>query len=147
MIAYMKFCKKIKSPYPSPISIFLFFFFQKIEERLNEIRRSQKSCTSRSIDFTHVKLKTRSIHLRCMWESSVQLDRIPTSGHSPAGPQSNQNVWLLPAISRDVCVKSALLTSFCLLAVKFLWRKIANRNSYNILKEWSTHTHVTFQQN
>ena len=39
----------------------IFFFFQKIDERLNEIRRSQKSCTSRSIDFTHVKLKTRSM--------------------------------------------------------------------------------------
>ena len=62
MIAYVKFCKKkVQSPYPSPISIFLFFFFQKIDERLNEIRRSQKSCTSRSIDFTHVKLKTRSM--------------------------------------------------------------------------------------
>ena len=32
----------------------------------------------------------------------MQLDRIPTSGRSPAGPQSNQNVWVLPAISRDV---------------------------------------------
>ena len=36
-----------------------------------------------------------------MWESLVLLDRIPTSGRSPAGPQSNQNVWVLPAISRD----------------------------------------------
>ena len=54
--------KKNQSPYPSPISIFLlFFFFLKIDERLNEIRRSQKSCTSRSIDFTHVNLKTRSM--------------------------------------------------------------------------------------
>ena len=30
------------------------------------------------------------------------LDRIPSSGRSPAGHQSNQNVWVLPAISRDV---------------------------------------------
>ena len=29
------------------------------------------------------------------------LDRIPTSGRSPAGPQSNQNVWVLPAILID----------------------------------------------
>ena len=47
---------------PFPYAIFLFFFFfQKIDERLNEIRRSRKSCTSRSINFTHVKLKTRSM--------------------------------------------------------------------------------------
>ena len=36
-----------------------------------------------------------------MWEGLVLLDRIPTSGRSPAGPQSSQNVWVLPAISRD----------------------------------------------
>ena len=47
---------------PFPYFNFSFsFFFQKIDESLNEIRRSQKSCTSRSIDFTHVKLKTRSM--------------------------------------------------------------------------------------
>ena len=38
-----------------------------------------------------------------MGESAVQRDRIPASGRSPAGPQSNQNVWVLPAILRDVC--------------------------------------------
>ena len=32
----------------------------------------------------------------------MQLDRIPTSARSPAWPQSNQHVWVLPAISRDV---------------------------------------------
>ena len=53
--------KKSKSlPFPY-FNFSFFFFFQKIGERLNEIRRSQKSCTSRSIDFTHVKLKTRSM--------------------------------------------------------------------------------------
>ena len=31
----------------------------------------------------------------------MQLDRTPTSGRSLTGPQSNQNVWVLPAISRD----------------------------------------------
>ena len=46
---------------PFPYFNFSIFFFQKIDERLNEIRRSQKSCTSRNIDFTHVKLKTRSM--------------------------------------------------------------------------------------
>ena len=60
MIALVKFCKKIQSPYPSPVKFFLFFFFfQKIDARLNEIRRTKKSSTSRSIDFTHVKWKTR----------------------------------------------------------------------------------------
>ena len=62
MIAYVKFCKKNSKSLPFPYFNFSsFFFFQKIDERLNEIRRSQKSCTSRSIDFTHVKLKTRSM--------------------------------------------------------------------------------------
>ena len=61
MIAYVKFCKKIKVPTLPLFQFFFFFFFQKIDERLNEIRRSQKSCTSRSIDFTLVKLKTRSM--------------------------------------------------------------------------------------
>ena len=36
-----------------------------------------------------------------MGESSLQLDRIPTSARSPARPQSNQHVWVLPAFSRD----------------------------------------------
>ena len=53
--------KKFKVPTLPLFQFFCFFFFQKIAERLNEIRRSQKSCTSRSIDFTHVKLKTRSM--------------------------------------------------------------------------------------
>ena len=62
MIAFVKFCKKNSKSLPFPYFNFsIFFFFQKIDERLNEIRRSQKSCTSRSIDFTHVKLKTRSM--------------------------------------------------------------------------------------
>ena len=47
-------------PFPYFNFSFFFFFFQKIDERLNEIRRSQKSCTSRSIDFTQIKWKTRS---------------------------------------------------------------------------------------
>ena len=54
--------KKNSKSLPFPYFNFsIFFFFQKIDERLNEIRRSQKSCTSRSIDFTHVKLKTPSM--------------------------------------------------------------------------------------
>ena len=31
----------------------------------------------------------------------MQLDRIPTLARSPARSQSNQHVWVLPAISRD----------------------------------------------
>ena len=57
-IAFVKFSKKVPT---LPLFQFFFsFFFQEIDERLNEIRQSQKSCTSRRIDFTHVKLKTRS---------------------------------------------------------------------------------------
>ena len=52
--------KKVQSPYIPPFQFFFSFFFHKIDERLNEIRRSEKLCSSRSIDFTHVKLKTRS---------------------------------------------------------------------------------------
>ena len=79
--------KKIQSPYPSPISIFLFFFFQKIDERLNEIRRSQKSCTSSSIDFTHVKLKTRSMpftmYVREFGAAWPNPDLRPVAGRPP----------------------------------------------------------------
>ena len=50
--------------------------------------------------------------------------------------------WLFDSLTlsraRWVCAKRALLTTFCLLAVTFLWCKIANRNSY-ILKEWFAH--------
>ena len=49
--------KSLPFPY---FNVFFFFFFQKIDERLNEIRRKLRSCTSRSIDFTHEKLKTRT---------------------------------------------------------------------------------------
>ena len=49
--------KSLPLPY---FNFFFFFFFQKINERLNEIRRKLRSCTSRSIDFTHLKLKTRT---------------------------------------------------------------------------------------
>ena len=52
-----------------------------------------------------------------MWESSVQLDWIPTSGRSPAGPQSNQNVWVLPAISRDGSKKLSIHSAE--------WQKVA----------------------
>ena len=38
-----------------PLSKFFFCFFPKIDERLNEICRSQKASISRSIDFRHVK--------------------------------------------------------------------------------------------
>ena len=55
----MKFYKKIQSPYPFSVKFFL-FFFQTIDARLREIRRTKKSSTSRSINFTHVKYKTRS---------------------------------------------------------------------------------------
>ena len=53
--------KKFKVPTLPNVNFSFLFFFQKIDERLNEIRRSRKSCTSRSIDFTHGKLKTRSM--------------------------------------------------------------------------------------
>ena len=53
--------KNLKSlPFPY-FNFFFLFFFQNIDERLNEIRRKLRSCTSRSTDFTHVKLKTRSM--------------------------------------------------------------------------------------
>ena len=48
----------------------------------------------------------------------MQLYRIPASGHSPAGPQSIQNVWVLPAISRDdTYFESVLDDTFALSAV------------------------------
>ena len=47
-----------------------------------------------------------------MGKSAVQLDRVPASGRSPAGPQSNRNVWVLPAISRDALVVARVAGHF-----------------------------------
>ena len=42
-------------PFEFPCLSFFICFFPKIDERLNEICRSQKASISRSIDFRHVK--------------------------------------------------------------------------------------------
>ena len=88
MIVLVKFCKKIQSPYPSPVKFFSFsFFFQKIDAWLNEIRRTKKSSTSRSIDFTHVKLKTRSMpftmYVREFGAAWLNPDLRPFAGRAP----------------------------------------------------------------
>ena len=101
IIAFLKFCKKNQSPYTFPEKSFP-FFFQTIDARLSEIRRTKKSSTSRSIDFTHVKWKTQSKNVIydvcervwcCLTESRSRL---------PAGHTPNQNARILPAILRDL---------------------------------------------
>ena len=42
----------------------------------------------------------------------MQLDRIPTSARSMARSQSNQHVWVLPAISRDDMLSSLKFSFF-----------------------------------
>ena len=60
----------------------------------------------------------------------MQLDQIPTSGRSPAGPQSNQNVWVLPAISRDVFAQTVVRRAV------IMWGELAKRaNPSYIIQE------------
>ena len=83
------------------IYLFFFFFFRKIEAKQNKSHRMQNTSTSRSTDFRRQKTITSKTPLTLYGRSLCASDRTPTTTGSPAGPQSNQNVWVLPPISRN----------------------------------------------
>ena len=94
--------KKIKLP-ERPIfnSFFLSFSFRKIEAKQNKSHRMQNTSTSRSTDFRRQKTITSKTPLTLYGRGFCASDGTPTTTGSPAGPQSNQNVWVLPPISRN----------------------------------------------
>ena len=63
----------------------------------------QNTSTSRSTDFRRQKTITSKTPLTLYGRGFCASDRTPTTTGSPAGPQSNQNVWVLPPISRNDC--------------------------------------------
>ena len=62
----------------------------------------QNTSTSRSTDFRRQKTITSKTPLTLYGRGFCASGRTPTTTGSPAGPQSNQNVWVLPPISRNV---------------------------------------------
>ena len=69
----------------------------------------QNTSTSRSTDFRRRKTIASKTPLTLYGRGFCASDRTPTTTGSPAGRQSNQNVWVLPPISRNapaLCVRS-----------------------------------------
>ena len=61
----------------------------------------QNTSTARSTDFQRQKTITSKTPLTLYGRGFCASDRTPTTSGSPARPQSNQNVWVLPPISRN----------------------------------------------
>ena len=61
----------------------------------------QDTSTTRSTVFSRLKLITSKTPLTFYGRGVCASDRTPTTSGSPAGPQSNQNVWVSPSISRN----------------------------------------------
>ena len=61
----------------------------------------QNTSTSRSTDFWRQKTITSKTPLTLCGRGFCASDRTPTTTGSPARPQSNQNAWVLPPISRN----------------------------------------------
>ena len=66
----------------------------------------QNTSTSRSTDFRRQKTITSKTPLTLYGRGFCASDRTPTTTGSPAGPQSNQNVWVLPPISCNASRKA-----------------------------------------
>ena len=77
------------------------FFFSKDRGKTNKSHQMQNTSTSRSTDFRRQKTITLKTPLTLYGRGFCASDRTPTTTGSPAGPQSNQNVWVLPPISRN----------------------------------------------
>ena len=67
----------------------------------------QNTSTSRSTGFRRQKTITSKTPLTLYGRGLCASDRTPMTTGSPAGPQSNQNVWVLPPISRNVTCQHA----------------------------------------
>ena len=85
------------------LTLFFSFYFRKIEAKQNKSHRMQNTSTSRSTDFRRQKTITSKTPLTLYGRGFCASDGTPTTTGSPAGPQSNQNVWVLPPISRNAC--------------------------------------------
>ena len=83
------------------LTLFFSFYFRKIEAKQNKSHRMQNTSTSRSTDFRRQKTITSKTPLTLYGRGFCASDRTPTTTASPDGPQSNQNVWVLPPISRN----------------------------------------------
>ena len=66
----------------------------------------QNTSTSRSTDFQRQKTINSKTPLTLYGRGFCASDGTPTTTASPAGPQSNQNVWVLPPISRNAYTSS-----------------------------------------
>ena len=78
---------------------FVLFSFERQRKKQNKSHRMQNTCTSRSTDFQKLKTVTSKTPLTLYGRGFCASDHTPTTTGSPAGPQSNQNVWVLPPIS------------------------------------------------
>ena len=97
VMTWKKFCCQ------SGLYLTSLFFFRKIEAKQNKSHRMQNTCTSRSTDFRRQKTIASKTPLTLYGRGFCASDRTLTKTGSPAGPQSNQNVWVLPPISRNEC--------------------------------------------
>ena len=87
----------------SGLSITLFsFFFSKERGKTKQKPSNAKICPHQEVPISEGKRQSlRKRHWLCMGEGFCASDRTSTTTGSPAGPQSNQNVWVLPPISRN----------------------------------------------
>ena len=120
MIALVKFCKKFKVP---TLPLYKFFFFQKIDAGLNEIRQTKNSSTSRSIDFTHVKWKTRStpitMYVREFGAAWLNTDLRPFAGRAPV---KSKCMGFAGYFARCICFHGQILALLFFLSICFTER-------------------------
>ena len=96
-----------------------FFLFSKDRGKTKQSHRMQNTSTSRSTDFRRQKTITSNTPLTLYGRGFCASDRTPTTTSSPAGPQSNQNVWVLPPISRNASVTTLSTSITTLPMTKF----------------------------
>ena len=89
------------------ILIFFSFFFERIDTRQSESHRMPNTSTSRRTDFSRLKPTTSKTPFALYRSGFFTSDRTPTKFGFPAGPQSNQNVWVLP-----ITVKSQIFVRY-----------------------------------
>ena len=98
----------------------------------------QNTSTSRSTDFQRQKTITSKTPLTLYGRGFCASDRTPTTTGSPAGSQSNQNVWVLPPISRND--RNKLLDQ-----TKLLNRKTLGRSTVGLCCVFSSDPAVSSQ--
>ena len=84
------------------ILIFFVLFSFERQAKQNKSHRMQNMSTSRSTDFRRLKTITSKTPSTLYGRGFCASDRTPTTTGLPAGPQSYQNVWVLPPFPRNV---------------------------------------------